>query len=457
MACSGTFNLEILIDVAGRRQKEKQAQRHSRQKSSCSVDQVLELRPKETHKPEIEPSDALRADGAVSRRESGSLSTGLIQNITLQTSPPSLPGEPGLYMNNYDQTYHTDRSRFYPLPILKSRKFFPNIDYSLPNDLLDSGINFASGPYNIDGAGGKYFSDTDLTSQNNTFEIPERDEISKSALDCLDPALTSATITSNHLPVEVDSWRDPTTITSLSQTTSALPPRRTNVPDDSVAWDATLPLIVRNTCLEDIIAAGMQVLLFNRPSPSSAQNRTASSTFPSFVLPSPYLNVLDIPRTRTLAACVHNARSMGFTISDVIKPHYIAPSLFYQPHSPDDDPVALLASVSDPKMPANLRPTLPQVLYPHPAFLDLIPLPAFRTRVILDAVKRGWANLGIDGFDLFELKRDIFQDGLAWDSYDGHGRQWAKVEPWDITSWKASGWFVKKWKGLVDDIVYVSP
>jgi hypothetical protein len=289
-----------------------------------------------------------------------------------------------------------------------------------------------------------------LFASNHTFKIPERDDISPSAFDFLNQAGTATSKTSDDPPLE---WGDPSTMASSAATSISFLPRREMAEDDPTTWDVTMHPASRNIMLEDIVAAGMQVLLFNRSSPSSNQNRLASA-MPSFILPSPYLNTLDIPRTRTLAACLHNARSIGLTFSDVIKPSCIAPSLFYRPHSSSEDPASLL--VSNPSIPAHLRPTLPQIIYQHPAYLDLIPIPRFRMKVILTAVKRGWEKVGVEELDLFELKRDIFEDGLAWENDGSSDKQEGRGQPWDMRSWKASGWFVRKWKGLVDDAIYVN-
>jgi hypothetical protein len=77
-------------------------------------------------------------------------------------------------------------------------------------------------------------------------------------------------------------------------------------------------------------------------------------------------------------------------------------------------------------------------------------------KVILTAVKRGWEKVGVEELDLFELKRDIFEDGLAWENDGSSDKQEGRGQPWDMRSWKASGWFVRKWKGLVDDAIYVN-
>lgn len=293
-----------------------------------------------------------------------------------------------------------------------------------------------------------------LSVPNEAFDIPERDEISKSDFNSLGRLETQAPVTSDSLSVErgrggLFPGR------ALSATPSIPHARRQEIlHHDPSTWDATIPPAAKSIGLEEIIAAGMQVLLFNRSSPPS---KSTELTMASFSLPSPYTNVLNTRRTRTLTACIHNARSMGFQTSDVIKPHCIAPSLFYRPHSPGDDYEALVASATNPNTPAHLQPTLAQVLYQHPAFLDLIPIPGFRSKVILAAVRKGWSMGGMGSLDLFDLKRDMFQDGLVWRSYDGYDEQGVNGEPWDMRSWEASGWFATKWRGLVDDDVHVIP
>lgn len=60
---------------------------------------------------------------------------------------------------------------------------------------------------------------------------------------------------------------------------------------------------------------------------------------------------------------------------------------------------------------------------------------------------------GMGGLDLLELKKDMFQDGLACWSNNGGGKEGAMGQPWDMRSWEAAEWFVRKWSGLVDRVV----
>lgn len=361
-----------------------------------------------------------------------------IPDTAVQIRPTSLPVENGLPTTDHNRNYTVGKHSLYPLPILSSTMFFPSIDYSCQNGLSDSDLQLSSGVIDMDGFQNSISSDdVALSTPSETFGIPEQDEISKSAFDFLGPLGTLTPITSDFLFREENTGRVSPARSAPTTASTLLACHPTAINDAPSTWDATIPPAASNISLEDLIAVGMQVLLFNRASP--------------------YINTLDTPRTRTLTACLHNARSMGFLTSDVIKPSCIAPSLFYRPHSPGDNHEALVASATNPNTPAHLQPTLPQVLYQHPAFLDLIPIPGFRSKVILTAVRKGWGMLGMGSLDLFDLKRDMFQDGLAWRSYDGYGNEGEKGQPWDMRSWEASGWFVNKWRGLVDDDVRVGP
>lgn len=364
--------------------------------------------------------------------------------------------EPDVCVPDQTQIYDADKPSLLPLPILKSTMFFPSIDYGFPSYPFDYSLPFSSGTLDLYGTHRDTTLDNALFEQTDVFDVPERDEISESAFNCEGAIPASTSILSDDLPTQVDIYTEPARMVSTPAKFASPVPRHAAAPHDPTTWNTTMPRMARNICLEDIIAAGMQVLLFNRPSPSHNQKHVGSITVPT-TLPSPHLNTLDTPRTRTLTACIHNAHSMGFTVSDVIKPFCIAPSLFYRPHSPTDDPAVLLASASNPSIPANLRPTLAQVLYPHPAFLDLIPIPGFRSKVILSAARKGWAKLGMEGLDLFELKRDMFQDGLSWRSYDSCSEKSEERQPWDTKSWGASRWFIEKWRSLVDEDICVSP
>ncbi|OBT66988.1 hypothetical protein VE03_04180 [Pseudogymnoascus sp. 23342-1-I1] len=181
---------------------------------------------------------------------------------------------------------------------------------------------------------------------------------------------------------------------------------------------------------------------------TSLSQKLASATR----LPSPRLNCIQFYQTTFLRATIHNARSMGFIVEeeDVTMSHCLGSSPFYRPVTPADDPKQLLAAITRPSTPAHLRPTLAQVLYPHPAFMDLIPIPAFRARAITLAATKPQA------FGLWDLKKDmVLEEGLVPWSSTGSSSQSTQMrgrqgQPWDMRSWEAAPWFLRKWRMLVD-------
>lgn len=364
------------------------------------------------------------------------------QDDALQTGSFLLPGEFNLTPSSHDQIYEFGNPRL-PIPILSSASFFPSIDYKLPNVSPGSDSLYSSVPHEVGGEA-TLSSSMVQPAQNEPYNTSQSNE---QRMNILPPG--GADI--NYSRQESETTKIPT-ITSLHTSRSSFT-SYTSALDCPTTWNKTIPPTAFNISIEDVLVTGVQVLLFNGSSPTSIQDPPMSATTTSPRLPSPYANTLQINRTRTLSACLRNALSIGLLPSDVTKPFCIGPSLFYRPHSPSDDPVALLAAASKPGIPIHLQPTLPQVLYQHPAFLDLIPLPGFRTKIILAGANRGWGAMGLERFDVFELKKDMFQDGLAWGGKDSCGRRDAQGQPWDMRSWEAAEWFVKKWRGLLDDIV----
>lgn len=189
---------------------------------------------------------------------------------------------------------------------------------------------------------------------------------------------------------------------------------------------------------------GLEALLYG----TSLSQKVASASR----LPSPRLNCIQFRQTTFLRATIHNAQSMGFIVEeeDDTMSHCLGSSPYYRPVTPADDPRQLLAAITRPSTPAHLRPTLAQVLYPHPAFMDLIPIPAFRARAITLAATKPQA------FGLWDLKKDmVLEEGLVpWSSIGSRSRSTrmsgGQGQPWDMRSWEAAPWFLRKWRMLVD-------
>jgi hypothetical protein len=174
-------------------------------------------------------------------------------------------------------------------------------------------------------------------------------------------------------------------------------------------------------------------------SPSGLLDRAQSPMYAS-TLPDPYKNFIWPYRTSLFSAGLRNAISLGITVNELMTTKFRSP--FYRPTTPADDSRALVAAASNPLFPPNLQPTLPQILFPHYAFLDLCPFPLFRAK----AIYLGAATPRL--FDPFDLKIDVVaSEGLKFiGAINGGGAM--NGEPWDMRSWKIEPWFLKKWRML---------
>jgi hypothetical protein len=174
--------------------------------------------------------------------------------------------------------------------------------------------------------------------------------------------------------------------------------------------------------------------------------------------------------TATLAACLFNARALGIDIGRVLDPYYVSPfyrpsnSLVLPPGSGEFQPTNLDVT-SDPQlaMLGPLRPCFAQVIFPHQACIDLLPLPRLRETAVMLHVRAqrergGVMSLGFDGVQ--ELKKDVYvRQGVRFrgtgelrgDEYimhDDSGRHCG--HPWERGSWAIAPWFVTKWKYLAE-------
>lgn len=147
----------------------------------------------------------------------------------------------------------------------------------------------------------------------------------------------------------------------------------------------------------------------------------------------PVINTLQTPHSRTLLAMLNNALCLGFDLHKLMACHktYISP--FFRAISPTDSPQDLVASTLNQSIPVHLQPTMAQILVPHHASLDLIPLPLLRERVIMLAFAMP------EVFDLWDLKLDIYVRHALTMKMDGERL------PWDRRCWEMQGWFGKKW------------
>ncbi|KAJ4263236.1 hypothetical protein NW764_016186 [Fusarium oxysporum] len=174
-------------------------------------------------------------------------------------------------------------------------------------------------------------------------------------------------------------------------------------------------------------------------------NGNSRSNFPDL-----YLNMLQFTPTAIFTSCLANAASLGFDLSRIADCSVEHISPFYQPSlSTTLDHTALvqagstiLSSFNNTKIPVHLRPTMAQILIPHHISLDLIPLPFLRERAIM--LSAAMPHL----FNNWELKLDIYDKGglTIWKLKHERGLNGRdSYPPWDMKSWEAAPWFLKKW------------
>ncbi|KAJ5081524.1 hypothetical protein NUU61_009788 [Penicillium alfredii] len=148
------------------------------------------------------------------------------------------------------------------------------------------------------------------------------------------------------------------------------------------------------------------------------------------------MNTLQPSYTTTKAAVLANALCLGFDLEKLTncKTTYMSP--FFQPITEKKSPQALVASTFSTSIPVHLQPTMAQILIPHHASLDLIPLPLFRERAIMMSFAMP------DVFDLWDLKLDIYiRDALVCRRH----RPGDACQPWNKKSWEGMPWFWTKW------------
>ncbi|KAJ3528235.1 hypothetical protein NM208_g5203 [Fusarium decemcellulare] len=222
-------------------------------------------------------------------------------------------------------------------------------------------------------------------------------------------------------------------------------------PDVSPLDSATVELVDQNELTDDSPQAqGPDTQTIK----SGTNPCTSSPKDDEPLLPDIYVNLFQLSPTTLCSALVENARSLGFDLRMFgnCGPEFVSP--FYEPNiSSTLDPKTLLQSstasitaFSDSTIPIHLRPTLAQILIPHHISLDLIPLPFLRERAIM--LSAAMPHI----FNTWELKLDIYVHGglTIWrEGQSKKRRNSTSYQPWDMKSWEASPWFLKKWAMVI--------
>jgi uncharacterized protein DUF3425 len=168
-------------------------------------------------------------------------------------------------------------------------------------------------------------------------------------------------------------------------------------------------------------------------------------------LADPYSNTLRLHQTTLCWAFYQNVLHIGMDESicdeDKLSPFYrpdIASALAIS--SSNNDAVVRSVQSTFACLKRDLRPTKEQITMPHPGYIDALPWPDVRSRII--------ELLAHDPplFDEEQFWTDIENDGLrCWGSVAVRpGQQtMGSGAPWDARSWEAKTWFLAKWSFVV--------
>ncbi|KAI1145100.1 hypothetical protein F4825DRAFT_273079 [Nemania diffusa] len=229
-------------------------------------------------------------------------------------------------------------------------------------------------------------------------------------------------------------------------------------PQDAEAQDAET-LVASSPDVIDLAEVCRQLVSDHLPPSSASQNEvTTVSSIPVattqldenvhppalIALARGLRGSLEDNSTALFRACLSNAICIGIDLTELIYCERPCMSPFYRPTAHmHEDPAALIAASSHDSLPASLKPTLAQILIPHHASFDLIPLPRLRDRAILMCAALPHI------FSLWEMKLDIYtRNALVCQTRDTPSG--SVSQPWDARSWRAAPWFLSKWKMVVD-------
>lgn len=150
-----------------------------------------------------------------------------------------------------------------------------------------------------------------------------------------------------------------------------------------------------------------------------------------------YVNHIRLQDVTFLAATLANAASIGISREDYFqdKP---SPFLTAAQREPRSHKSRTFEHIKP-----HLRPLDIQLSRPHASYLDLIIFPHFREKAMLHATSDPCL------LDQEALFLDMISGGLTcWGSLTGGNGRGCGV-PWDMRSWEAKPWFLKKWWFLV--------
>jgi hypothetical protein len=160
----------------------------------------------------------------------------------------------------------------------------------------------------------------------------------------------------------------------------------------------------------------------------------------------PLMNTLRLQKTNLWMAFYQNVFQLGHTdltcAEDIISPFYRSDLRL----SSDPDSIVKSVQTTFSSMKRDLRPTKEQITISHPAYIDALPFPQMRSRII----------------ELSSHEPPLINDDELWDDLENGGLTcWGSISvrpgvapsgggaPWDSRSWEAKTWFLAKWSFII--------
>ena len=155
-------------------------------------------------------------------------------------------------------------------------------------------------------------------------------------------------------------------------------------------------------------------------------------------IPDVHTNHIRMKPLLYVAACIANASILGFSLSQENCEDLESP-FFRGSTSESAAKVACLNDFS--ALSPDLRPSATQLVHRHHPYIDVLPFPTLRERIIKLAYVEEEPMIDED-----ELCQDLNNGLVCWGSVlDGKNSAMGSGAPWDVRSWEAQPWFLKKW------------
>lgn len=155
-------------------------------------------------------------------------------------------------------------------------------------------------------------------------------------------------------------------------------------------------------------------------------------------IPDVHTNHIRMKPLLYVAACIANASTLGLSLTPETCEELESP-FFCGSISESAAKVACLNDFS--ALSPDLRPSATQLVHRHHPYIDVLPFPTLRERIIKLAYVEEEPMIDED-----ELCQDLNNGLVCWGSVlDGRNSAIGSGVPWDVRSWEAQPWFLKKW------------